>query len=131
MVFDSISSNKDEVLYIKPSMYVFILGDFDIHHTDWLTCSGGADQPGELYYNFSMSNDLTQMVNFPTRITDCNSYSPPLLDFFLDTTICSTMGSPLLGNSDHLVISVSIDFPSNSQRDSLFHCRACDYSRGD
>ena len=25
-----------------------------------------------------------------------------------------------LGNSDHVVVSVSIDFPSNSQRDALF-----------
>ena len=131
MVFDSFSSNKDEVLLIKPSTHVFIFGDFNIHHTDWLTYSGGADQPGELCYNFSISNDLTQMVNFPTQITDCNSYSPALLDFFLDTSICSTMGSPLLGNSDHLVVSVSIDFPSNSQGDCLFHRRACDYSCAD
>ena len=131
MVFYSISSNKDEVLSIKPCTYVLIFGVFNIHHTDWLTCSGGADQRGELCYNFSISNDLTQMINFPTRITDCNSYSPALLDFFLDTSICSTMGSPLLGNSDHLAVSVSIDFPSNSQRGSLFHRRACDYSRAD
>ena len=131
MVFDSISSNKDEVLSIKPSTHVFIFGDFNIHHKDWLTYSGGADQPGELCYNFSISNDLTQMVNFPNRIPDCDSHSPALLDFFLDTSICSTMGSPLLGNSDHLVVSVSIDFPSNSQKDSLFHCIACGYSCAD
>ena len=48
MVFDSISSNVDEVLSIKPSTYVFIFGDFNIHHKDWLTYSGGADQPAEL-----------------------------------------------------------------------------------
>ena len=131
MVFDSISSNKDEVLSIEPSTHVFIFGDFNIHHKDWLTYSGGADQPGELCYNFSISNDLTQMVNFPNRIPDCDSHSPALLDFFLDTSICSTMGSPLLGNSDHLVVSVSIDFPSNSQKDSLFHCIACGYSCAD
>ena len=45
-------------------------------------------------YNFSISNDLTQMVNFPTRIPDCDSHSPALLDLFLssDASICSTMG---------------------------------------
>ena len=48
--------------------------------------------------------------------------------FFLDASICSTMAFPLLGNSDHLVVSVSIDFPSNSQRDSPFHRIAYDYS---
>ena len=34
-------------------------------------------------YNFSISNDLTQIVNFPSRIPDdCDSHSPALLDFF-------------------------------------------------
>ena len=36
-----------------------------------------------------------------------------------------------MGNSDHVVVSVSIDFPSNSQRDAPFHCIAYDYSRAD
>ena len=83
MVFDSISSNIDEVLSINPSANVFVFGDFNIHHKDWLTYSGGIDQPGELCYNFSISNDLTQMLNFPTWIPDSDSYSPVLLDLFL------------------------------------------------
>ena len=33
-----------------------------------------------------------------------------------------------LGNSDHIVVSVSFDFPSNSQQEPLFHCIAFDYS---
>ena len=33
-----------------------------------------------------------------------------------------------LGNFDHVVFSVSIDFPSNSQWDALFHRIAYDYS---
>ena len=82
-IFDSISSNIDEVLLINPSANVFVFGDFSIHHKDWLTYSGGIDRPGELCYNFSISNDLIQMVNFPTRIPDCDSHSPALLDFFL------------------------------------------------
>ena len=84
-------------------------------------------------YNFSISNDLTQMVNFPTRIPDCDSHSPALLDLFFssDANICSTMAFPPLGNSDHVVVSVSIDFPSNYQRDTLFHCIAYDYSCDD
>ena len=50
---------------------------------------------------------------------------------FLDASICSTMAFLLLGNSDHLVASVSSDFPSNLQRDSPFHHKAYDYSRAD
>ena len=61
------------------------------------------------------------MVNFPTRIPDCDSHSPALLDLFLssDASICSTIAFPPLGNSDH-VVSVPIDFPLNSQRDVPF-----------
>ena len=73
------------------------------------------------------------MVNFPARIPDCDSHSPALLDLFLssDASICSTMAFPPLGNSDHVVVSVSIDFPTNSQWDAPFHCIAYDYSRAD
>ena len=35
------------------------------------------------------------------------------------------------GNSDHAVVTVSIDFQSNSQWDALFHHIAYDYSRAD
>ena len=132
MVLDSISFNIEEVLSINPSA-VFVFGDFHVHHNNWLTYSGGTDRSGELCYNFSISNDLTQIVNFPTRIPDCNSHSPALLNLFLfsDASICSTMVFPPLGNSDHVVVSVSIDFPSNSQRDAPFHRIAYDYSRAD
>ena len=82
-VFDSISSNIDEVLSINPSANVFVFGDFNVQHKDWLTYSGGTDRPGELCYIFSISDDLTQMVNFPIWIPDCDSHSPALLDFFL------------------------------------------------
>ena len=70
MVFDAISSNIDEVLSINPSANVFVFGDFNVHHKDWLTYSGVTDRPGELCYNFSISNDLTQIVQFPTLIPD-------------------------------------------------------------
>ena len=72
------------------------------------------------------------MVDFPTQIPDCNSHSPALLDSFLssETSICSTMAFPPLGNSNH-VVSVSTDFPSNSQWDAPFHYIAYDYSRAD
>ena len=72
------------------------------------------------------------MVNFPTRIPDCDSHSPALLDFFLSNAgICSTMAFPPLGNSDHVVVTVSIDFPSISQRDASFHRIAYAYSHAD
>ena len=128
-VFYSISSNIDESLSINPSANVFVFGDFNVHHKDWLTYSGGTDIPGELCYSFSLSSDLTQMVNFPIRIPACDSHSPALSDlFFSSDTICSAMAFPPLGNSVHVVVTVSIDFPLNSQWDALFRPIAYYYS---
>ena len=36
-----------------------------------------------------------------------------------------------MGNSDHAVVSVSIDFPMNSTQDAPFHREACDCCRAD
>ena len=122
MVFDSISSNIDEVLSINPSANIFIFGDFNVHYKGWLTYSGGTDWPVELCYNFSVSNDLTQMVNFPTQIPDCDSCGPAFLHLLLssDASICSTMAFPPFGNSDHVVVSISSYFLSYSQWDACF-----------
>ena len=82
-----------------------------------LPISGGTDRPGELCYNFSISNDLTQMVNFSALIPACDSHSPAVFDLFIssDASICSTIAFPPLGSTDHVIVSVFIDFPSNSQ----------------
>ena len=70
------------------------------------------------------------MVNFPIWIPDCDSHSPALLDLFLssDASICSTVAFLPLRNSDH-VVSVLIDFPTNSQRNAPFLRIAYGYSR--
>ena len=110
----------------RPSANVFVFRDFNVHHKDWLTCSGGTDRPGELSYNISISNVLIQMVNFPNQIP--GSHGPALLGLFLpsDASICSTMAFPSLEN---VVVSVSIDFPINSKQDVPFHRIAYNYSR--
>ena len=71
------------------------------------------------------------MVNFPIWIPDCVSHSLVLLNLFIssEASICSTMVFPPLGNSDHVVVSVSIDFPTNSKQNLPFHRIA--YSRAD
>ena len=65
--------------------------------------------------------------------SQAHSHSPALLDLFIssDASICSAMTFPPLENSDHVVVSVSIDFPTNSQQDAPFHRIAYDYSRAD
>ena len=96
MVFDSVSSNIDEVLSINPSANVFVFGDLNVYHKDWFTYSGGTDRPHELFFNVCISNVLTQMVKVPTQIPGCDSHSPTLLDFFLSSgsSTCSTMAFP-------------------------------------
>ena len=73
------------------------------------------------------------MVNFPTQIPGCDSHSPALLDLLLsfDASICSTMAFPPLGNFDHDIVSVSIDFRINLKQDAPFHQIAFDYSCAD
>ena len=70
------------------------------------------------------------MVNFPTEILDCDSYSPALLDLFISSngSICFMVAFPSLENSDNVVVSASIILLSNSDWDALFHCIAYDYS---
>ena len=84
-------------------------------------------------YNFSISNELTQMVNFPTQIPDCDSHSHVLLDVFIssDARIYSAMAFPPLGNSDRVAVSVTINSPSTSNGDDPFYRTACGYSWAD
>ena len=107
----------DDVLSFNRAANMFVFRDFNIHHKEWITYFGETDRPGEFCHNFSISNHLTQMINFPTWIPDCDSHSPTLLDFFIssDISIFSTMAFPLLGNSHYVAVSVPIDFLSNSK----------------
>ena len=107
-IFYSILSNVNEVLLINSPANVFDFRDINIHHKDCLTYSGGTDRPGKPCYNFSVTNDLPQIVKFPTLILDCDFHSPALLDSFIssESNICFTIAFPPLGNSDHVVVSV-------------------------
>ena len=39
-IFESLSSNIDEVLSINPSANVLVFGGISVHHKDWKICSG-------------------------------------------------------------------------------------------
>ena len=113
LVFDSILSNIDEIFSINPSANVFVFGNFNVHHKVWLTYSGGTDRPGTVFLSqMILLRWLTFLLSSQT-----DSHSSTLLDLFLSsvTSICSTMAFPLLRNSDHVVVTVSIDFPINSK----------------
>ena len=55
------------------------------------------------------------------------------MDFSLSfhASICSTMAFPTLGNSNHVVGSVSINFPVNPKPIALFYRIAYDYSHAE
>ena len=103
-----ILSNIDKVLLINPSANVFVFGDFNINHKEWLPCSGGIDRSGELCYQTTLLRWSSFLLRFQTVIL-----SLTLLDLVLssDAIICSTIAFPPLGNSDHVVVSVFINFP--------------------
>ena len=59
--------------------------------------------------------DLIQLVHFSTDIPDCGSLSPALWDLFHSSDAFHP-----LRNSYCVVVSVSIDFLSNSKVDDTF-----------
>ena len=82
-----------------------------------------------------------------SKIPDCDSHISAFLDFFLSCLfgflylflfflfftlfICSGKAFAPLGSSGHVIVSGSIDFPSNSQWDDPFHRIAYDYCCAD
>ena len=120
-VFNSISSSTDEVLLINPYADVFVLGNFNTYQKNWLTYSGETHKLVNSVIIFLSQTTLLRQLTFILRsMTD--SHSPALLDLFLssEASICSTMTFPPLGKSDHVVVSVSIEFPINSKQDVPF-----------
>ena len=125
MVFDSISSNIDEVLLINPSANVFVFGD-----CNFIIRTGLAILVELIDLVNSIIIFLSQITLLKWLTLLIGSQTVMVLLFFILTSyasICSTMPFPPLGNSDHVFVSVSIDFPSNSQQGAPFHCIACDF----
>ena len=128
-VFDSIFSNIDELLSISKSANVFVFGDFNFPRQDWLTCPSGTDRSSELCYNFLSQTTFLRWLTFlPGSQTVILS---PTVFISSHCSMCSTLVFHPLENSNHVVVSVSTDFPSNSQRVSPFHRIAYDCSRAD
>ena len=64
----TISLNLENIPLVNPFAEVFLFGDFNIHHKDSPTYSGGTGRPGELSSNFLISNNFTLIVNFPSLV---------------------------------------------------------------
>ena len=77
-------SSVDHLLRLLCTDFVVILSNiedvlsFNPGTTVELTYYGGTNRQGELCHYFSISNNL----NFPTQITDCNSHNPTFWTYF-------------------------------------------------
>ena len=115
----------DEVLLINPYADILVFGDFNVNYKGWLTYLDATDWPGKLYFNFSFSNDLTQMATFPTWIPTWISYLIlTVLVFWIYLFLIPIFVLQWLSlNREILIMLLSqffIDFPSNSQWDPCF-----------
>ena len=124
----AISFNVDQVLSINPSVNVFVFKDFNFHLKDWMAYSDGTDKSGELCYNFLILNTLFKWLTFKL-----GSLTLTVLLFWISLFLL-TLLFILYWLSLHweilvrLVVSVSINFPSNSEGDVSFHCTTYGYS---
>ena len=126
----------EHILSSSPFSEIIILGDFNVHHSLWLS-SNKTDTAGELALNFALDNHLVQLVQTPTHIPDRHGDFPNILDLFLTThpKPYSVDILPSLGKSDHALISVSspiissdpLELPPPSARRRLWHFGAADW----
>ena len=132
-VIDSVSESIDKALIAHPSANIFVFGDFNVHHSDWLPFSGPTSASGIKTYNFALSHSLTQLVDFPTRYARRDDQNPSLLDLFLSSNpnICKVSGSSPLGKSDHAVVDVEINLNISAANDSPYHRTLYSFHRGD
>ena len=77
---------------------------------------------------FSLSTPLLMHLSLETLMPIVKTGLHILVELIV---FCSTLTFPPFENFDHVVVSVSIDFPSYSQQDAPFHRISYDYSCAD
>ena len=109
------------------------LGDFNVHHKEWLVHSNKTTAEGRHYHEFALAYDLTQIVNKPTHIPDQPGHFSNLLDLFLTSSpdACSLSVHSPLGSSDHCLIQVKVEAKCSVTPDAPFHRKVFRYSKAD
>ena len=79
--FDYLNSKIEDILSLSPFSEI-IIGDFIVHHLQWLS-SSSHNTAGERAFHFAIQNDLEQLLKLPTRIPDRLGDEPNILDLFL------------------------------------------------
>ena len=91
-------------------LYIYI-GDFNVHHTDWLQSTHTVVEGIEAFH-FSIANELEQIINHSTSVPNCHDHAANTLDLFLTSNpqkYSYTVSSPL-GSSNHCTVSASSSF---------------------
>ena len=105
---------------------MFVFGDFNVHHKDWITYTGGTDRLGELCYNFLSQTTLLRWLTFLLGFLNVTFTVLHFWIYFF--TLVFILQVWWLSD---VVVSASIAFPFNSQEDDSFLRMAYDYSRDD
>ena len=106
--FEYLTSCHESLQLSNPHAEVLYIGDFNVHHTEWLN-SSTTDSGGREAYSFSILHELEQIIKHPTRVPDRHDQTPNTLDLFFTSNpslYSYTISSPL-GSSDHCLISIS------------------------
>lgn len=118
--FASLSYSTESLMSSIPGVEIIIMGDFNVHNSNWLSCSRYSDPAGLELENFCTLNNLDQLVKGPTRIPDRAGDFASTLDLFLTSHLNSYLDvviSAPLGTSDHNLISlVRPSFAKNSPK---------------
>ena len=106
--FEYLTSCHEPLLSSHSCAEVLYIGDFNVHHTDWLK-STHTDVGGIEAFHFFISNELEQIIKHPTRVPDRHDHAANPLDLFFTSNHTYTVSSPL-GSSDHCTVSVTSIF---------------------
>ena len=124
--FEYLTSCHENLQTRHPQSEILYVGDFNVHHTEWLS-STTTDRGGREAYNFSNLNDLEQIIKHPTRVPDRHDHTANILDLFFTSNPLNysySISSPL-GSSDHNLITITSTYaapppiPSTTRR--LWH----------
>ena len=102
-VIDYLDSNTLPIMSRFGAKSVMLIGDFNVHHTDWLG-SRVTDAAGRLTHQLAISLGLQQIVEEPTR-------GDQILDLAMTDLSASSTTFANLGTSDHNPVLVRVEVP--------------------
>ena len=106
--FDYLNSCHEAMTSEHPQAEFLYLGDFNVHHREWLK-SSHMDVKGVEALTFSILNDLEQIITHPTHISDRHDHTTNTLDlsFTSNPLHYNNTISPPIGCSDHILVNIT------------------------